>query len=334
MNIETSPYVHLYSTYTFNKVEMSNKYYLPNKDLLPAIHKSKASYCSFAEPQHADFDFIISENGKETPGFIVVLSLDEKGVRIRRDKKKNEKSITQESSTEIVTMTTSDFIQLVREKKAAKLTKAGTPTDPNEISTRDLVVRVMTDEHIPIDPERKKRGKTTVQRAWTPFPPFKHFLWNDGDMIEVCRSHWKGNFESGTFDPDAGRVSHTLAKMFMLLTEKYSRHPWFRNFSYNEDMRAHALVQLTQNGLQFCESKSDNPFSFYTTTVKHCFMRVKKDEEKVQRIRDELMIGAGSTPSLGRQIENEMEFREEFNTDAAAPKKRGRRPKNRTIDDD
>lgn len=40
--------------------------------------------------------------------------------------------------------------------------------------------------------------------------------------------------------------------------------------TYNEDMRGTALLQLSQVGLVFDESKGDNPFAFYTTTIKNC----------------------------------------------------------------
>jgi len=40
--------------------------------------------------------------------------------------------------------------------------------------------------------------------------------------------------------------------------------------TYVDEMRSHALVQLSQVGLQFDESRSDNPFAFYTQIVKNC----------------------------------------------------------------
>lgn len=81
--------------------------------------------------------------------------------------------------------------------------------------------------------------------------------------------------------------------------------------SYNDEMICNALLQLSQVALQFDESKSDNPFAFYTQVIKHCFTRVLNIEKKNQDIRDDLLIMYGSTPSNTRQVENEMEQREE-----------------------
>lgn len=45
---------------------------------------------------------------------------------------------------------------------------------------------------------------------------------------------------------------------------------WITGNSYNDEMRSHALVQLSQVGLQFNEARSDNPFSFFTQIIKNC----------------------------------------------------------------
>src|SRR5574343_665115 len=79
--------------------------------------------------------------------------------------------------------------------------------------------------------------------------------------------------------------------------------------TYNDEMRCNALLQLSQIGLQFDESKSDNPFAFYTTTIKNSFTRVLNLERKSQHIRDEMLIMSGALPSYNRQIDHEIEMR-------------------------
>ncbi len=111
--------------------------------------------------------------------------------------------------------------------------------------------------------------------------------------------------------------------------------------TYVDEMRNHALMHLSQVGLQFDESRSDNPFAFYTQIIKHCFTRILNLERRNQNIRDDLLIMAGVNPSYTRQVDNEMDQREE-ETKAVAlklektsseekpkkePKKRGRKPK-------
>jgi hypothetical protein len=79
--------------------------------------------------------------------------------------------------------------------------------------------------------------------------------------------------------------------------------------TYVDEMRNLALLQLSQIGLQFDEAKSDNPFAFYTTTVRNCFTRVLNIERRNQNIRDDLLIVAGAKPSMTRQINDEWDQR-------------------------
>jgi hypothetical protein len=71
-------------------------------------------------------------------------------------------------------------------------------------------------------------------------------------------------------------------------------------------MRAQALVQLSQVGLQFDESKSSNPFAYYTQCVSTSFLKILTNEKKSQTIRDDLLIMHGATPSHTRQVEDQM----------------------------
>ena len=74
-------------------------------------------------------------------------------------------------------------------------------------------------------------------------------------------------------------------------------------------MRGQALVQLSQIGLQFNESKSDNPFAYYTAVVNNSFTRVLNIEKRNQNIRDDILIDQGHMPSYSRQIKHEEEIR-------------------------
>jgi hypothetical protein len=186
----------------------------------------------------------------------------------------------------------------------------GKPPVEDDITAHDLVFRLMTHDHIPLDPDRKRKARNTlVSYARTNFPPFKHFVLRNGVYVEVGRSHWKGDLETGAFCLDKGRMNNALAFMFMMLVDRYARRGNWRGYTYNDEMRGAALLQLSQVGLYFDESKGDNPFAFYTTAIQHCFTRVLNVEKKNQNIRDDMLIVAGVSPSYTRQIENEMELR-------------------------
>lgn len=188
-----------------------------------------------------------------------------------------------------------------------------TSTDAMTDTTK--VYRVMTYDHIPLDPDRKRRSRVTGEHHFKlPFQPFKHFAHRDGEWREVLRSHWVGGFTSsgtdlpnGHFACDHGRMTNTLGMMFFEMVTRYSMRGNFRNYSYRDEMVGDALAHLMDVGLQFDESRSDSAFSYITTIIKHAFTRRLNTEKKVQDIRDDLLIAAGMEPSNSRK--NDIELR-------------------------
>lgn len=222
-------------------------------------------------------------------------------------------------------------IQDAKEARAAKLSKEAYDTaiaghdskdyrnkpkqkefyvDPDDIQLEDLVFRVHTYEHIPTEIGRKnipkKEGDYYMRLN---FPPFKHYAFIDGVLTEVARSHWKGDLEDGEVSVTRGRLTHKLGMMCLELAERYSHLSCWRNYTYVDEMRGSSLLQLTNIALQFNEAKSDNPFAYYTTSIKHGFTRVLNIEKKNQDMRDNILIENGHLPSYGRQLDHEEEMR-------------------------
>lgn len=77
--------------------------------------------------------------------------------------------------------------------------------------------------------------------------------------------------------------------------------------SYVDEMRNQSLLQLVKIGLQFDESKSDNPFSYFSTVIGNGFCRVINVEKRNQVIRDELLEMHGLSPSFSRTSDYEHE---------------------------
>ena len=84
------------------------------------------------------------------------------------------------------------------------------------------------------------------------------------------------------------------------------RFNW-RGYTYVDEMRSQALLQLSQIGLQFDESKSENPFAYYTAAVTNSFVRVINIEKRNQNIRDDILEQNGMDPSYTRQHSGEWE---------------------------
>jgi hypothetical protein len=89
--------------------------------------------------------------------------------------------------------------------------------------------------------------------------------------------------------------------MFMKLCERYATRSNWRGYTYNDEMRSQALLQLSQIGLQFDESKSQNPFAYYTAAITNSFTRVLNIEKRNQNLRDDILEMNGLNPSYTRQ---------------------------------
>lgn len=286
--------------------------YLNNKDLLIQIHKSKYTFCEFENPDYSDFDEIIYDLDVLNNDDICTEYHGEWDI-VYVDPTRMKKVIL--SRTLVSPKTVTEFIQDVKEKKLKKMKKVDPTLElvVEDILIGDLVFRLMTFDHIPEDPnwddEIKIRKKKSDGHMKVNFPPFQHFILENGMPILVGQSHYKNK----EFSSNHGRISNELGKMFMLLVEKISKKGNWRNYTYLEDMKGDALRQLSQVGLQFDEGRGQipNPFAFYTTVVNNSFKRVLNIEKKVRNIRDDLIEIAGETPSFTRQLETETKATEE-----------------------
>ena len=95
--------------------------------------------------------------------------------------------------------------------------------------------------------------------------------------------------------------------MYIKLVERYSQRSNWRGYTYVDEMRGQALLQLSQIGLQFDESKSQNPFAYYTAAITNSFTRILNVEKRNQNIRDDMLLHAGAMPSFTRQMKHEEE---------------------------
>lgn len=262
--------------------------YLNNRDLLLEIHKSKNSYSSFVSDTDHQYDIILP-------------SVDEI----------NQDSIEQAKRNRADRIAKQNYESAIERGEAVKLDHFS--IDYKTIEKTDLVFRIISYDHIPEQPGRKKNPKN-IQDHYVKlhFPPFQHFkINNDDEPYCVGKSHWVGGMENGYFALDGGKMTNKLAKMFMMMCERYGNKWNWRGYTYNDEMKSQALLQLAQVGLQFDESKSQNPFAYYTATITNSFTRVLNTEKKSQNIRDDMLEMNGYSSSHGRALDSHLKWKED-----------------------
>jgi len=265
------------TTYYINTMARIN--YLNNKDILKEIHKSKSSFCYFTDKKYADYDLIVHDPIEKITKAKILEARKNRAARLTQLKV--------------------DELGLKRKEIPEHEIKL------KEIKDTDIVIRVVTWDHIPDDPDRKSNPKTVADtKVKLNFIPFKHYTINDnGEWEEVGKSHHAGHNQ---FSLEHGKMTNKLGLMFMKLCERYGTRSNWRGYTYNDEMRGQALVQLSQIGLQFDESKSANPFAYYTAAITNSFTRILNVEKKHQNLRDDILEKNGLSPSYTRQLENEM----------------------------
>lgn len=280
--------------------------YLNNKDILKEIHKSKSTYCWFLTPSDADYDLIITEDRKV----------------MKKDLTQAKKNRAERLSKLAYDAALATGVKCKLEDHAIK---------PSKIEESDVVFRMMTWSHVPLQEVVKTSKKRTskvdaledeekvdteyddaepekpTKFVKVNFPPFQHVkVTRDQDdnlqMIVVGISHWKGDPATGHYSREHGAMTNKLAHMFMKLCERYATRSNWRGYTYNDEMRSQALLQLSQIGLQFDESKSQNPFAYYTAAITNSFTRVLNIEKRNQNLRDDILQMNNLNPSYTRQM--------------------------------
>lgn len=264
--------------------------YLNNKELLKEIHKSKLSFCYVEDQAYFQHDHIIHDMDQLDDAVLA------EAKQTRADRIANQ----------MFNKALEEWENTPGRKAKDKPRQVTFKFDGSEIPLEDIVIRFMTFDHIPLEPGRKNKPKSIADHhAKCNFPPFKHLAWRNNQWEEVVRSHWRGDLTDGKFSVTKGKITEKLASMMMMLCHRYSMRSNWRGYTYVDEMRSHALVQLSQIGLYFDESKSANPFAYYTAAITNSFTRVLNLEKKNQNLRDDLLQQAGQMPSFTRQLDDE-----------------------------
>lgn len=275
--------------------QLRKRNYLNNRDILKEIHNSKNTFNSYVDKEYHQYDIILDDVSKIN-------------IRTIAEAKRNraKRMGLEEYETRIIA--------------GEKIKQAECEVDYKTIEKTDLIFRIMTFEHVPEEPGRKKNPKTVADtKTKLNFPPFQHWKFNEaGELICVGKSHWQGGMENGHFSKEHGRTTNNLAMMWMKLVDRYATRGNVRGYTYNDEMKGQAILQLSQIGLQFDESKSNNPFAYYTAAVTNSFVRVINIEKRNQNIRDDILEMNDLDPSYTRQHEGEWEAAVKRNENAGA----------------
>jgi hypothetical protein len=182
---------------------------------LKEIHKSKTTFCSFTQPEYHQYDIILP-------------SLERINIRTIAEAKRNKAKRLSQADFE------------ARKQAGEKVKQADCEIDYKKITKHELIFRIMTFDHIPEEPGRKKNPKTVADtKTKLNFPPFQHWKFDDNDdLVCVGKSHWSGDVHAGEFSKTKGQATDKLARMWLKLVDRYATKGNVRGYCVDTETEA------------------------------------------------------------------------------------------------
>lgn len=113
----------------------------------------------------------------------------------------------------------------------------------------------------------------------------KNYINNKDMLAEIIKSK------------EQGAMTDNFSRMIMLLVKRYSSQGKYSGYTYVEDMEGYALYIVCKVWNSFNPEKYDNPFAYFTQTIKRAFWQYLYQEERHRDIRDAMLVKEGELPS-------------------------------------
>lgn len=134
-------------------------------------------------------------------------------------------------------------------------------------------------------PKIKTLDQSTINKRTEKRKNAKNYLNNADLMKELKKSR------------ELNKMTDELAKMFMVLAERYASKGRFINYTYNDDLRGFALLTGVKVWKSFNPEKGSNPFAYFTQVFKAAFLQYDNSERRQRDIRDARLVSLGANPS-------------------------------------
>lgn len=312
-----------------------SRHFLKNSNLLDELHKSKLTYCCYEDKKYGNYDVICEDYSLITPN--VILKYFEKnptadGIVIRvmtsehladviGDNSKLNLQDIKMSPFKHYYIDKNDFSTVYEQYK-------GCIGDIDNINSKILVLREQIKDNNKnirfnkLNKELQIPYKETNSKCLNEISVLMEHVKELSDgfsttirnyMKEVLRSHWKGQtIESGEYCITHGKLTNNLVYMLMMLVEQFAKSGNWSGYTYLEDMKSSALVQLCDVALKFEESKSNNAFAYLTQIASMKFTATLNGEKTQSRIKSQLLQSIGYEATYSETAEMDYNMGKEY----------------------
>lgn len=311
------------------------RYFLKNANLLEEINNSKITYCCYQNKDYTTYDIICDGYSLVTPNVIDTFFNKNKErdyiiIRVATDehilpyiKSKNGKVNLQDikmSPFKHFLLTKSDFLMVFNEcggstalidekNEKIKLIKEQIKDNNRNIRFNKLNKELQI-PYKEFNTKCEEEIKQLIEEIKQISEEFSNKIREK--MVEVLRSHWKGEtIESGEFSVSHGKLTNDLVYMMMMLVDQFAKSGNWSGYTYLDDMKSSAIVQLCDVVLKFEEKKSSNPFAYLTQIVSMKFTATLNSEKIQRKIKSLMLQDMGYDPTFGEQTDEEFKYKME-----------------------
>lgn len=305
--------------------------YLRNANLLDEIEKSKLSYCCYEKPEDAAYDLGFTSFSVVSPTrigeFFDKAERDDVVLRIQTDEhidktsnayKKNEMNFLRMIPFKHFRVTRKDFENVIGETVIdnEKISECEQEIEEFKAIIKDAnaqmrsllnwknydvaTVDVLKDT-IQVNREKIQQAKNIIAEETNQFNIKLRSV-----MKECLRSHWYGKtIESGYLTFDKGMITDNLARMLIMLAERYMKAGKWSAYTYTDDMVSSAITHMVGVCLKFDEMRSNNPFSFLSQCTGNVYKLILGSEKTQRLIRSQMLQDMGFDAPPNEAYENE-----------------------------
>ena len=127
----------------------------------------------------------------------------------------------------------------------------------------------------------------------------KHYI-NNEDFLKALVEYKAKKKDAETKGLPEPRIPNYIGECFMKIAEGLSHKPNFINYTYRDEMIADGIENCLMYFANFDETKSNNPFAYFTQIIYYAFLR------RIQKEKKQLYVKYKATEQIGILDEFEM----------------------------
>jgi hypothetical protein len=127
----------------------------------------------------------------------------------------------------------------------------------------------------------------------------KHYI-NNGDFLAALVDYKDACKKAKKDDKQLPPIPNYIGECFMKIAEGLSHKPNFINYTYRDEMISDGIENCLMYFNNFDETKSKNPFAYFTQVIYFAFLR------RIQKEKKQLYVKYKATEQMGILDEMEM----------------------------